>query len=68
MVEDKIQVPRFVEGKIYDMIEGWAAYIIIADSYKLQKRMLEPIKLRFTGEISTKEYNRHIREETIQDV
>lgn len=47
--------------KIYDVIEGWIAHIDIANGHKLKIRMLEPTRLKFAEEMSTKEYNRHIK-------
>jgi hypothetical protein len=47
--------------KIYDAIEGWIAYSKQADTYKLRNKILEDITVKFGGEISTKEYNRHLK-------
>jgi len=43
---------------IYDFLEGWFAYAKNASTYKLKKRILEPIEKKFNHEISTKEINK----------
>ena len=48
---------------VYDFIEGWTAYSKNANTYKLKNKILNPLEQKFGGEISTKEYNRHIKEE-----
>jgi len=49
--------------KIYDSIEGWIAYSKTANTYNFRNRFLKSIDDRFAGEISTKEYNRHLKTE-----
>jgi len=47
--------------KIYDSIEGWVAYGNNGDTHNMQTKLLNPLEQKFAGEISTKEYNRHLR-------
>ncbi len=47
--------------KVYDFLEGWCTYTKNTSSYRLRKRMLEPIEKKFSREISTKEINRHLK-------
>jgi len=49
--------------KIYDSIEGWVAYSKTANTYKFRNQFLKSIEDKFGGEISTKEYNRHLKTE-----
>jgi len=46
---------------IYDLIEGWSAYTKNANTYNLRNEILNPLERIFGGEISTKEYNRHLK-------
>ncbi len=47
--------------EIYDAIEGWVAYAKTADTYNLRNKILILLDTKFSNEISTKEYNRHIK-------
>lgn len=49
--------------KIYDAVEGWIAYTKTADIYNSRIKILKPIGDKFNNEISTKEYNRHLKDE-----
>jgi retron-type reverse transcriptase len=49
--------------EIYDAIEGWVAYSKTANCNNLRDTILKPIESKFGGEISTKEYNRWLKEE-----
>jgi hypothetical protein len=51
--------------EVYNLLEGWIAYSKNADTYRLRKKLLTPLEYQFAGEISTKEYNRHIKEENL---
>lgn len=48
--------------EIYDAVEGWVAYAKTANTYKIRIKILTPLIYRFLGELSTKEYNRHLKE------
>lgn len=48
---------------ILDFIEGWTAYVKKANCYKLKNHILKPLDDKFGSEISTKEYNRHLKAE-----
>ena len=48
---------------IHDSIEGWAAYSKTADTYNLRLELFNRLMYRFSQEISTKEYHRHLRED-----
>ena len=50
---------------IYDLLEGWTAYIKNANTYNLKNKILHPLEYNFGGEISTKEYNKRLKEEKI---
>jgi len=47
--------------KIYDSLEGWNAYAMNADMFKLKKKIMQSIEEKFAREISTKEVNRLTR-------
>ncbi|MFH1072795.1 MAG: RNA-directed DNA polymerase [Nanoarchaeota archaeon] len=47
---------------VYDFLEGWVAYSKTADTYNLRKRLVSPLERVFGGDISVKEYNRHLKE------
>jgi retron-type reverse transcriptase len=47
---------------VYDFIEGWTAYSKNANTYKLRCKILTLLSDKFSGEVSTKEYNRHLKE------
>ena len=54
---------QYDEGKanydtIYDSLEGWNAYAMNADMFKLKKRIMQSVEDKFSREISTKEVNR----------
>jgi retron-type reverse transcriptase len=51
---------------VYDFMEGWMAYAQNADTYLLRKRVASLFEERFPCEISTKEINRHLKEEEMQ--
>jgi len=48
---------------IYDFLEGWIAYSKNANTYKLRKHILNHLEQKFSGEISTKELNRYLKEQ-----
>lgn len=60
---DKYDKKKADYDEIYDLIEGWIAYTEKINTHNLQTRILAPIYDKFAGEISTKEYNRHLKEE-----
>ena len=47
--------------EIYDAIEGWVAYSKTANTYNFRNTFLKSIDDKFSGEISTKEYNRYLK-------
>ena len=52
---------RIEYDNVYDFLEGWIAYSMDADTYNLRNKLLGPLYCKFSGEISTKEYSRHLR-------
>lgn len=48
--------------KIYDLLEGWCAYIQHSNSYNLKQKMLKPVEKMFLEEISSKEISRLLKE------
>jgi retron-type reverse transcriptase len=52
---------------IFDFIEGWTAYVKKINCYKLKNHILKPLDDKFCNEISTKEYNRHLKAEKSQN-
>ncbi|MBU2637916.1 MAG: reverse transcriptase/maturase family protein [Nanoarchaeota archaeon] len=44
--------------EIYNCFEGWCAYAKTADAYKLKNRLLQPLKQKFSNELSSKEISR----------
>jgi retron-type reverse transcriptase len=47
--------------KIYDLLEGWCAYTKNANTCCLRRKILQPVELKFQGEMSSKEINRHLK-------
>lgn len=60
---EKYDKKRIDYDLIYDFIEGWIAYTKNMDTYNLRNEILRPLEYKFAGETSTKEYNRHLKEE-----
>ncbi len=50
---------RLNYDQIYDLIEGWVAYVKNANTHKLKKKVTALLENRFPHEISTKEINRY---------
>jgi len=61
MLCEKYDSKEIFYDEIYDFLEGWAAYSNLADTYNLRKRLFLPIAEKFAGEVSIKEYNRHMK-------
>lgn len=49
---------------IYNFLEGWLAHTKNTNTYKLRRKIIMEIKQKFSGEVSTKEYNRYRRDKT----
>jgi len=47
--------------EIYEFIEGRIANSTNANTYNLRNALLNPLEKQFSGEMSTKEYNRHLK-------
>lgn len=46
---------------IYNFLEGWLAYAHHANTHKLCQKIRNTIEIRFPGELSSKEINRHYK-------
>ena len=54
---------KILYDSIYDFMEGWMAYSKNANMFKVRKRILAGFERRYPREISTKEVNRHLKEQ-----
>ncbi len=64
----KYQNKQIEYDKVYDTIEGWIAHIKHANSYKLRQRILTPYTDILSNNLSTKEYNKYLRDHSKKNI